>query len=299
VKRALRRLAAALAALLAIVAAAVAIRLASVPSPRNLRFQVADHDVAVPSDAAAIARGRHLSEAVAVCTVCHGDDLAGRLAFEHPLLGRGYTPNLTSGPGGVGASYRVADWERALRHGVDRNGRGLLFMPVDHYQHLSDADLGAMIAYYRSLPPVDNRRTGLELSLLARTMIDLGLSGPVVRAAQLDPSARPPPSPHEPGAYLVEIGGCTFCHGAALAGGQGLEPGAPPGPALTRDSRIGGLGFDAFAAALRAGRAADGHAIDPRFMPWQGYRRMTDDELHEIWDYLQRLPRRTGGAGGR
>ena len=242
----------------------------------------------------AIARGRHLSEAVAVCTVCHGDDLGGRLAFEHPLLGRGYTPNLTRGRGGIGASYAVADWERALRHGVDRSGRGLLFMPVDHYQHLSDADLGAMIAYYRSLAPVDNERTGLELTLLARTMIDLGLSGPVVRAAQLDHSAPPPSPPREPGAYLVEIGGCTFCHGPALTGGQGLEPGAPPGPALTRGSRIAALGFAAFAAALRTGRAADGHAIDPKFMPWQGYRRMTDDELRSIWAYLQRLPAPAG-----
>jgi cytochrome c553 len=294
VKRAVRRLAAALAVGLAIVVGAVAIRLAWLPSPRTMRFDVPRHDVAVPSDAAAIARGRHLSEAVAVCTVCHGDDLGGRLAFEHPLLGRGYTPNLTRGRGGIGTSYRVADWERALRHGVDRSGRGLLFMPVDHYQHLSDADLGAMIAYYRSLAPVDNDRTGLELTLLARAMIDLGVSGPVVRAVQLDHSAPPPAPPQDPGAYLVEIGGCTFCHGAALSGGQGLEPGAPPGPALTGGSAIAAQGFAAFAAALRTGRAADGHAIDPKFMPWQGYRRLTDDELRSIWAHLQRLPAPAG-----
>ncbi len=293
-RRAVRRLATALAIVLAIVVAAVAIRLAWLPSPRAMRFDVPRHDVAVPSDAAAIARGRHLSEAVAVCTVCHGDDLGGRLAFEHPLLGRGYTPNLTRGRGGIGASYQPVDWERALRHGVDRGGRGLLFMPVDHYRHLSDADLGAMVAYYRTLAPVDNDRTGLELTWLARTMIDLGVSGPVVRAVQLDHSAPPPAPPADAGAYLVEIGGCTFCHGPALTGGRGLEPGAPPGPGLTRDSRIAGQGFAAFAAALRTGRAADGHAIDPKFMPWQGYRRMTDDELRLIWAYLQRLPPAAG-----
>jgi mono/diheme cytochrome c family protein len=292
----LRRVAAALALVAAIVVAAAAIRLASVPSPRTMRFDVPRRAVAVPADAAAIERGRHLSEAVAVCTVCHGDDLGGRLAFEHPLLGRGYTPNLTRGRGGIGASYQAADWERALRHGVDRSGRGLLFMPVDHYRHLSDADLGAIIAYARSLPPVDNERTGLELTWLARTMIDLGLSGPVVRAAQIDHSAPPPAPPQDVGAYLVEIGGCTFCHGAALTGGRGLEPGAPPGPALTRGSRIAAAGFDRFAAALRAGRAADGHAIDPKFMPWQGYRRMTDAELRSIWAHLQRLPDDARGA---
>jgi len=185
VNRAGRRVAIALTVVAAVAIGAVALRLALVPSPRTLRFDVPRVAVAVPADAAAVARGRHLSEAVAVCTVCHGDDLGGRLAFEHPLLGRGYTPNLTAGRGGIGAAYDAADWDRALRHGVDRSGRGLLFMPVDHYQHLSDADLGAMIAYYRSMPPVDNERTGLELTLLARTMIDLGLSGAVVRVAAL------------------------------------------------------------------------------------------------------------------
>ena len=294
-KRALRRLAAAFAIGMAICVVVAAIRLAWTQSPRTMRFGVPRHEVAVPGDAAAIARGRHLSEAVAVCTVCHGEDLGGRLAFEHPLLGRGYTPNLTRGRGGIGASYTAADWERALRHGVDRSGRGLLFMPVDHYRHLSDADLGAIIAYCRSLPPVDNERTALELTLPARTMIDFGVSGPVVRAAQIDHSAPAPTARAEPGAYLVEIGGCTFCHGAGLAGGRGLEPGAPPGPALTPGSRIVGLGFAAFAAALRTGVAADGHSIDPKFMPWQGYRRMNDDELRSIWAYLQRLPARASG----
>ncbi len=43
---------------------------------------------------------------------------------------------------------------------------------------------------------------------------------------------------------------------------------------------------------MRTGTAADGHAIDPRFMPWQACRRMTDDELQAIWNYLERLPAR-------
>jgi cytochrome c553 len=242
-------------------------------------------DVAVPSDAAAIARGKHLSESVLVCTICHGDDLGGRLAFEHPLLGRGYTPNLTAGRGGIGREYEVADWVRALRHGVDRSGRGLLFMPVDHYMHLRDADLGALIAYYRSLAPVDNERTALELSWVARTMIDLGISGDVVRAAAIDHFAARPQPPADEGAYLVELGGCTFCHGDDLRGGRGLEPGAPPGPDLTRTGRV--TEFAGLVAALRTGTAIDGHPIDPEFMPWQGYRNMTDDELQAIWEHLR------------
>ena len=292
-RRAPRRLALGLGVALGTVAAAVTVRLAWVPSARTARYEVPRQPpVVVPTDPAAIARGKHLSEAVAVCTLCHGDKLGGRLAFEHPLLGRGYTPNLTTGRGGIGAGYEVIDWVRALRHGVDRSGRGLLFMPVDHYIHLRDEELGAMIAYFRSMPAVDNERTRLELTALARLLINLGLSGDVVRAAKIDHNAPPPKPAAEKGAYLVKLDGCTFCHGSDLVGGQGLEPGAPPGPDLTRGGRSASRGYEAFAAAMRAGITVDGHGIDPQLMPWQGYRRMTDGELRAVWEYLQRLPLR-------
>ena len=289
-RRWLARIAIAATSLLLIAATAIAVRLALVPSVRTQRFDVPREDVAVPVDANSIARGAHLAGSVAACTICHGENLGGRLAFDHPLLGRGYTPNLTRGRGGIGMSYTTNDWVRALRHGVGRDGRGLLFMPIDHYRHLGDADLGALIAYFRDLPPVDNERTSLELSFIAKTMIDLGVSGDVVRAAIIDHHAQRPALPSSAGAYLVEIGGCTFCHGATLRGGRGLEPGAPPGPNLTRGGRLGPAGYGAFVAAMRDGRTADNRAIDPRFMPWQAYRRMTDDELLAIWQHLGRLP---------
>lgn len=289
--RALRRIAIGLGGLAVLVALAVVVRLQCVPSARSLRWDLPDVAVPIPSDAAAIARGRHLSESVAVCTICHGDDLGGKLAFDEPVFGRGYTPNLTRGRGGIAGTYTDADWVRAIRHGVARDGRGLLFMPVDHYRHLSDEDLGAMIAYYRSLPPVDNERTALELSVVARLMIDLGISGPVVRAAVMDHDAARPARPQDEGAYLIDVGGCSFCHGETLTGGQGLEPGAPPGPDLTRSGRLAGWSLAEFTAVLRTGTTPDGHAIDPRFMPWRGYARMTDAEIAAIWDHLQRLPR--------
>jgi cytochrome c553 len=283
-----------IAVTLAAALTAIVLRLAWAPSARTMHFEVPAATVAVPSDAPAIERGRHLSVAVAACTLCHGDNLGGRLVFDHWLLGKGYTPNLTPGRGGIGASYRVPDWVRALRDGVSRDGRGLLFMPVDHYRLLSDADLGALIAYLKRLPPVDNTRTALELSPVARLMIDLGLSGDVVRAATIDHAVPPPAPPRDAGAYLVQIGGCTFCHGAALTGGRGLEPGAPRGPDLTPSGRLARDGYGAFTAALRAGTTADGRPIDPRFMPWQAYRHMTDAELQAIWTYLQGLPPAAG-----
>jgi cytochrome c553 len=284
-----------LVALIAISIAVAMIRLHVVPSARTLTYEVGEiADVTVLTDSRAIQRGEHLSRAIAVCQLCHGINLGGKLAFEHPILGKGYTPNLTTGEGGIGTSYSVADWVRAIRHGVNREGKGLLFMPSDHYAHLTDRDIGAMIGYFKSLPPVNNARSRLELTVLAKLTIDLGLSGEVVRAKQIDHSASLSSyfnGKENTAAYIVEVGGCTFCHGRDLRGGQGLEPGAPPGPDITSVG-LKSWNFDQFATVMRTGLRPDNSIIDYRFMPWQGYQNMTDAELRSVWDYLTALSTR-------
>jgi mono/diheme cytochrome c family protein len=259
-------------------------------SPRNRTYRPPDDDIAVPTDAGSIARGKHLVEAVAVCTICHGEDLGGKLAFEDAFLGRGYTANLTSGRGGVGRNYSNSDWVRSIRYGVRPDGRGIIFMPSDYFNRISDTDLGAIIAYLRSLPPVDNERTAVEINLPARLLIDLGVFGDVVRAARIDFRRPRPPPPPDPGAYLVTLGGCTFCHGPHLTGGQGPEPGAPSGPDLTASGSLSRWSLADFVATMRNGVDPAGHLIKPKYMPWLGYRNMTDDELRSIWEYLRSLP---------
>jgi cytochrome c553 len=282
-----------LVTLIAIAIAAVMIRLHVVPSARTFTYEVGEiADVRVLTDARAIQRGEHVSRAIAVCQLCHGINLGGKLAFEHPILGKGYTPNLTTGKGGIGKSYSVTDWVRAIRHGVNREGKGLLFMPSDHYAHLTDRDIGAMIGYFKSLPTVDNIKSHLELTVFAKLMIDLGLSGNVVRAKQINHSANLYSSfngKESSAAYIVEVGGCTFCHGRDLRGGQGLEPGAPPGPDITALG-LKSWNFDQFTTVMRTGIRPDNSMIDYRFMPWQGYQNMTDVELRAVWDYLTTLP---------
>jgi hypothetical protein len=83
-------------------------------------------------------------------------------------------PNLTAGAGGVGATNSNEDWVRAIRHGVGHDGRGLLLMPVRLFYYLSDEDLGALIAYLKSLPPVDNELPMTNLGALGRVMLVLG-----------------------------------------------------------------------------------------------------------------------------
>jgi mono/diheme cytochrome c family protein len=262
-------------------------------SPRNRMYRPPGDRIVVPIDAASIARGKHLVEAVAVCTICHGENLGGKLAFEDAFLGRGYTPNLTSGRGGVGRTYSDADWIRSIRYGVRPDGGGIPFMPSDYFNQISDADLGAIITYLRTLPQVDNERTAVEINPPARLLIDLGVFGDVVRAARIDFHAPRPRPPADPGDYLIALGGCTFCHGPHLTGGQGPEPGAPSGTDLTAGGPLSRWSFADFVATMRFGLTPEGRSIAPKYMPWLGYRNMTDEELRQIWERLRSLPSAT------
>lgn len=259
-------------------------------SPRNRIYHPPNDYVAIPTDQASIARGKHLVEAVAVCTICHGVKMGGKLAFNDSFLGRGYTSNLTSGRSGVGRTYTNVDWIRSIRYGVRPDGHGIPFMPSDYFNKISDTDLGAMIAYLKTLPPVDNNRTHVEINPLARFLIDVGAFGDLVRAAKIDFRAPRPKPPRSPGEYLVEVGGCTFCHGLGLTGGQGPEPGAPPGTNLTARGPLARWSFSDFSKTMRTGIDPRGHAVNPKFMPWLAYRNMTDAELQQIWAYLLSLP---------
>lgn len=258
-------------------------------SPRNRLYHPPQDNVPVPTDAASIARGKHLVEAVAVCTICHGVNLGGKLAFKDAFLGSGYTSNLTRGRGGVGRTYTNADWVRSIRYGVRPDSHGIPFMPSDYFNKLSNEDTGAIIGYLKSLPPIHNERTRVEINLPARILIDLGVFGDVVRTAKIDFLApRPRPAGNE-GEYLVEIGGCTFCHGAGLTGGQGPEPGAPSGTDLTVAGPLSHWSLSDFISTMRNGVNPQGHAINPKYMPWLGYRNMSNTELQAIWLYLQSL----------
>jgi cytochrome c553 len=290
VGKVLRWLGIALAALVG-VGLAVAVGLSIVGGARLGRtYAVEPTPIAIPTDDLAVARGYYLAAGIAVCLNCHGQDMAGQVMVDDPALGYVRTPNLTPGAGGIGAQYSDADWVRALRHGIRPDGKGLVFMPVDHYYYLNDEDLGDLIAYLKQLPPVASAPGRTEMHFVSRVLIGAGLFGELMRAAEIDHAAPRPPLPPEQGAYLVQIGGCTFCHGTNLAGGQGPEPGAPPGSNLRQRGILDAYSLEQFLVVMRTGVTPYGKTIDPLFMPYQGYANMTDADLIIIWDYLRSLP---------
>jgi mono/diheme cytochrome c family protein len=109
----------------------------------------------------------------------------------------------------------------------------------------------------------------------------------VARTELIDFESERPDEPEYYGEYLVHIGGCAFCHGDDLRGGQGLEPGAPPGTNLRLGGPLDDYTLEDFDRVMRTGMMLDGEVVDPIYMPWVGYNNMTDDDIEAIWEYLR------------
>jgi len=259
--------------------------------------EVATKPVAVPTDTAAVARGEHLVNVVSSCGLCHGENLGGQVFFDGEVGSYVFAANLTTGLGGVAATFSDADWERAIRHGVGGDGRVLVIMPSNFYQHLSDADLGALIAYLKAAPPVDNdlgvRRIGFPGSVLGGT---IGFND-FTRINDIDHEAVGGEAPPEGatadyGQYLVSVAMCGECHAANLAGitlAEG-EEGPPEGPNLTPGGDLASWTEADFITTIRTGQTPDGRILDAEQMPWPTFSQMSDTELQAIWAYLQSLP---------
>jgi cytochrome c553 len=255
------------------------------------KYDVPVETISIPTDVNAIQSGEHLA-VIFLCTRCHSEDLSGQVYFEAPGLLSIPTPNLTSGEGGVGRFYTDQDWVRALRHGVGHDGRALFFMlEANHY--LSDDDLGTLIAYLKSVPPVDNKLPERRIEPLSNLMFGAGLFPPLA-ADQID-HARQVPAPPQPsvtaayGEYLSRT--CTECHGTNFNG----APFGPPGqegftPNLTQGGEPGFWSEQEFFTTMRAGRTPSGRQLNDE-MPWKYYGQMTDEELRAVWLYLQSLPK--------
>ena len=136
---------------------------------------VAVAPISVPSDEAAVARGRHLADAVTKCVHCHGANLGGSMFIDDAAFARLPAPNITRGRGGRGAAYSDAELARLIRHGIKRDGRPAVIMPSSSYQYLSDADLGAIIAYVRSMPNVDRAWPAPKFGPVFRSLVTFGV----------------------------------------------------------------------------------------------------------------------------
>ena len=259
----------------------------------NKTYDFPPSNITIPTDAASIEYGMHRADTL--CQGCHGADLSGiNNWFDGGPLGTIDSANLTSGEGGIGADFTTEDYVRAIRHGIDQGGKPIFMVAVPSTAHLSDEDLGAIIAYVKSVPPVDHKTNGQNFTTLAKIMAGAGVLGDLpaeVVSHDVHVTAPGRGASAEYGEYLVNTNDCRICHGPQLNGGASPDPTAKwISPNLTPGGELGFWTEDQFLNTIRTGVTPSGHQLNEN-MPWRDYRNFYDDELKAIFMYLHSVPK--------
>ncbi|MBI5824134.1 MAG: c-type cytochrome [Chloroflexi bacterium] len=259
----------------------------------NKTYDFPPSGIVAPIDAESIARGKHIIETT--CVGCHGTDLSGVSPFVSigPIMTLD-SANLTPGEGGIGGEFTDEDYVRAIRHGIDPEGKPLYMPSVPAFQYMSDEDLGAIIAYLKTIPPVDHQTNGFEIKPLGYILMAAGMFGnlPVEDAGHANNVTAPEPGVTvEYGEYRLTISDCRGCHGEELAGGPYPDPSIVyTVPNLTPGGDLSGWTEEGFIQTIRMQITPDGRNLNSNLMPLDEINNLTDDELRAIFLYLQSLP---------
>jgi mono/diheme cytochrome c family protein len=264
-----------------------------------------------------LARGKYLFTHVAVCIDCHstrdwtlfagpivpGTEGKGGERFDANigLPGVVYAKNIT--PAALG---NVSDGQllRAVAGGIDHNGKPLFpLMGYPRYANLSKEDLYSIIAYVRTLAPIENavpdHQLNFPLNLIVRT-----IPGPFSLKGEPNKG-----SSYEYGKYLANAAGCIECHsqkvkgenlkGMEFAGGWEIQlpDGVVRSANITPDEETG-IGLwdrDIFIAKFKEWEHADTAKLNLQrmgrqsIMPWTLFAGMTESDLGAMYDYLRTI----------
>ncbi|HXO20959.1 MAG TPA: cytochrome C [Thermoanaerobaculia bacterium] len=278
--------------------------------------------ITVERTAQQVARGQYLSEHVLTCWGCHNardwtrwggpisgprgeggtDCLLRKNGFGGTVCPSNVTPDPETGIG----TWTDGEIVRALREGVDRDGRALFpFMPFYSFRRMSDEDTYAVVAYLRALPAVRHRLPTVEFDFkqtLENNKMPRPVDGPV---PAIDPADHV-----RYGQYLAQLTGCEFCHSPAgpdmlpLAGklySGGVEFFETWGVVRTanitpHETGIKGVTRAEFISRFKAFANIPAVAVKPpdpsrnTIMPWLEFSGMTEEDLGDIYDFLQTVP---------
>lgn len=260
----------------------------------NKKYEYPPSNIVIPTSEDDIEYGREQAEFF--CAGCHGEDLGGIHAWlEMGLLGSLDSANLTSGEGGIRDEYSDEDIVRALRHGIDPQGKPIYMPAVSATSHLGDRDLAAIIAYIKTVPPVNRSTKGQQFTPIGKIIIALGMAPPPpVETISHEIHVVSPQAgiTAEYGRYMVDILDCRLCHGEDLGGANFPDPTiGGKVPSLNSTGEVGFWSEEQFINTMRTGITPGGHEMDLELMPWEEIgTKLTDDELKAIWIYLQSLP---------
>jgi len=187
----------------------------------NKRYYIPLVAYTAPTDAESIQRGERLASLVGCANSCHNTHMEGRVLLDEPGIARIVAPNLTK----VLREYSDPELLRLLRHGMKVDGTTAWAMPSPMFSHISEEDLGDIIAYVRSAPEREGPMRETTMRPLGRLGIVLGQFVPVVQKVNHEQRAAPVTDKSDPlryGEYLVTTT-CTECHGEDLSGDDFLK----------------------------------------------------------------------------
>ena len=261
----------------------VAYAVAYVASERIMRrtYEVPAVAIAIPTDAESIAEGRRLATTRGCVNGCHGKNAEGAVMFDEPMIARIVAPNLTAAV----RKYSDAQIGAIVRYGVRPDGRSMLVMPAEAFVWMTDADLGRIIAFLKSLPPSTGPEPGISPGPLGR----IGLAtGKFKTVTQLIADTQPPPEAASAqagfGRYLARTT-CAQCHGTNLRGDSTPDFTSP-------DLRIvAAYSPEAFAELMRTGVPLGGRKLGTMGpLARQTLSQFTDAEIAALYSYLHALP---------
>jgi mono/diheme cytochrome c family protein len=246
------------------------------------------------------------------CVACHstpkGKPFAGGLEMATPLgsiFATNITPDVETGIG----SYSLADFDRALRHGVAHDGHRLYpAMPYPSYAKLNDEDVQALYAYFmHDVQAVSQKNKDGDIPWPLNMRWPLALWNVVFTDSKPYQQQPSKDALWNRGAYIVEgAGHCGSCHtprGVAM-NEKGLDGGNPLylsgalldgwyAPSLRGDHNIGiGRWSEAeIVQFLKTGR--NSHAVVFGSMADafnNSTQFMSNEDLSAIARYLKSLP---------
>ncbi|MBS1741030.1 MAG: cytochrome C [Bacteroidetes bacterium] len=265
-----------------------------------------------------IARGKYLANHITLCMDCHskrdwtrfsGPPVAGTTGmggerFDQTLGFPGvyYSANIT--PKGI-SRYTDGELFRIITTGVTKEGRAIFpVMPYHYYGRMDEEDIKDIIAYLRSLPPIDNNvpssKSDFPMNILINT---------IPQKASLN-TAPPQSDVVHYGQYLVNAGACMECHtkfekGSPLKGtefGGGREFAFPNGDIVRssnitpdKETGIGSWTEDVFINTFHARSDSSILSVVLKpgdfntIMPWTMYGKMHNQDLHAIFTYLRTI----------
>lgn len=261
-----------------------------------------------------VERGEYLATRVAVCIDCHSK--RDTSLFSMPVIagteggGAGFAFGKAEAvPGEVTAPnitpYVLKDWTdeeiiRAITGGVNKKGDTLFpIMPYPHYSKMTKEDVLAVVAYIRSLKPIEGTVPPRKF------FIPASMFGPLPTGNIADNKMPDPSDKVKYGEYMINVAACADCH----------TPMGPQGPDFSKVFS-GGFVFDnplmKVAVANITPDTATGigawteemfvnkfksNASDEvvnrktgrenSFMPWYMYGKMKDEDLKAIYAYLR------------